>query len=647
VEPNVLTYPNPDVRVYLPPGNPANEWHPLPVDYSKLTRDGQRLARVGLCRRQATPKEVVQAWSFFRNYYLLNGGAFYKDFAQSPPVHYKMVYDSAAFARNLTGAPRGLGKSTIKVKEIPLLDLFTRPGWHDAVCLGTDKDVEDRFEDIMEQIDDNDLLINDFGKLRPPKGIGSWNKHNLKLANGSRLRGLSVDGKKRGQRPDRFLLDDPEDDRSSKLSADRIRREMERLVFKVILPMLEMGCGCDWTGTIINHFSFLYYALYGGDPRFEYWNKSVYGAGLIPDETGECHLIWSNRPGWDRAGLERTRREMGSANYLAEKENRPTTEEERIIRRHEDDYYTISGDWQQAPRASEAVISYVHYDPRTNERSVRSERLDKFLETLYVLLLVDYASTVGPLSDYSAVHALGIDRDNTMWSLDLWAGKAREAAIGNIAFDMGAKWGARILASESDTVINSARERVYMTPHGLGWHPGVVKVTYPRGADKPNRFAGLEWRFNNHRIKHPKDRLSNPAYKMLFEQQDDFTMDLALLQHDDCFDTETMVSYVLHGQGAPAIAPEAEKPYCPYRPSGLPATGGRNSSDIPMEEVDRMIDGYYAGGYNESESLEEEGVSLSDIPSVGVGPYPSDDGGMLGRLARRGQGASGVRQSTQ
>jgi len=607
-----MTTPAPtSIAQFLPPR--THEWSPLPKDYPELTSSGQREARLHVCHAQSTPAEVVQAWDFFRRYYLLGHGTFYKAYRESPPFHYKMVYDAARFSRNICGAPRGSAKSSIKGRELPLLYLCTRPRWYTTLCLATDPMVGERLEDIKEQLDDNDLLINDFGVLRTDRGKGSWSKHNLRLKNGARLLGISAGSKMRGGRPDLFILDDPEDEREGKVSAEKLRRDMERLIFKVILGMLERGCACDWTGTLIYHSSFLYYAAYGGDPRFDYWNKCIYGAGLSPDENGECRLLWPSR--WSRTYLERRRLEMGSANYSAEMENKPVTDEERIFRRDPDDTYEILGEWQSSPHASGAIIHSVHFDPRTGEREERREQLSKFLSHLFIVMTVDYASTVGPLSDYSAIHIIGFDRDNTLWSLDLWAGKVHDAALVDKIFELGTRWEPRIVGCEAPTIAYQVRERLHLTPVGMGWRPrSVIKVNYPRAAGKSERAAGEEWRFNSHRIKFPRDRQSNKAYNMLFTQIDNFTRDLALLDHDDCLDTITMTQYVVHSRGIHPQAPAAPTRPSPVRKSGVPALSGVNAAELSGEQIDRMLDAAHDVGYT---GEEEETCDVGNIPVYG------------------------------
>lgn len=185
--------------------------YPLPLDYGELSLDGQREARLAVLHRQDTPQHLCEAWDFFRKIYLAGvGRLFFKnDFVPSPDFHFQMVYDLGKFARNCIAAPRGSAKSTVIGLEIPMLLALTRPHYEMSLGLATDRLVEERFDKLIQQFVENELILQDFGEVKPPRGQKIWNHHQLSLTNGAIIKGLSVMGRKRGGRPRLFILDDP------------------------------------------------------------------------------------------------------------------------------------------------------------------------------------------------------------------------------------------------------------------------------------------------------------------------------------------------------------------------------------------------------------------------------------------------------
>jgi len=245
---------------------------PLPRDYGELSADAQKQARLAVLHNQSTPYDLVVAWDFFRRCYLAGAGKlFYKNsFEESPDFHYEMIYDLGQYGRNAEGAPRGSAKSTVVALEAPLLLALTRPHYEMTIGLATDRLVEERFDKLMQQFVENELILQDFGEMKPPRGWKIWNHHQLSLMNGAIIKGLSVMGKKRGGRPRIFFLDDPENDpdSDSQAAAQAVIEKFEMIMFRQIIPMLESGSSIFWTGTLINRRSFLYHAVSSDDPRF-------------------------------------------------------------------------------------------------------------------------------------------------------------------------------------------------------------------------------------------------------------------------------------------------------------------------------------------------------------------------------------------
>lgn len=188
-----------------------NIYYPLPPDYAELSLLAQKEARLTILHNQSTPEDLITAWRFFRRVYLGGAGKlFYKNgFVESPQFHADLVYDIGKYARNVVAAPRGSAKSTVIGLEIPMLLGITRPHYEISLGLATDRLVEERFDKMIQQFVENELILEDFGDIKPLRGQKIWNHHQLSLRNGAVIKGLSVMGRKRGGRPRLFLLDDP------------------------------------------------------------------------------------------------------------------------------------------------------------------------------------------------------------------------------------------------------------------------------------------------------------------------------------------------------------------------------------------------------------------------------------------------------
>lgn len=597
-----------------------NPYYPLPEDYDELTMDGQKQARLAVLTKQDTPDHLVQAWMFFRQNYLIPAGdAFYKGgYKESPPFHYQCIRDLGTYPRNALGAPRGSAKSVIVGTEVPLFFSLTRPNFETMLGLATDRLVEERFDKIAIQITENPFILNDFGLLRPKRGRAIWNRHHLHLKNGAVLKGISVMGKKRGGRPQLFILDDPENDpdSDSQQSAEVILQKFEKILFRQVIPMLEHGSSIFWIGTLINRRSFLYHATKGDDERFKFWNRRVLQA-IAYDSEGKAQELWPTQ--WPADVLESRKQEIGAAAFAAEYLNEPISETERIFtidpRRNE---YIVSGskEYLEKPFETLAEVSWCEPDEEKSvecNKTVVAEQkkpLKELVAPMFRIGVFDYASGFQVYSDYSCYSILGFDTNNTLWILDMWMGRAKEAQLLKIIYEMSLRWQVRVIGVEAASIQIAFADAVseFMTKQGEpnGWRPRVLPIKYPPNVSKSDRIGGLEWRFHPGRIKYPAHLRSEWPINQLYMQTEDFTQDLALLPHDDAIDTIAMSQYVIHSKGvrmqqrAPELNLERRirtgKPEVP----GIPMLSGTDTSKMTREEFSAILDKAYEMRYNNS-----------------------------------------------
>jgi hypothetical protein len=612
---------------------PNNPWYPLPADYPDLSEDGQREARIAAVCRQRTPLEFVAAWDTFRRLYFMTTpeGFFYHKLAPSPEFHYEMICDVGTYGRNVFAAPRGFAKSIVIGTELPVFLDLTRSRIRLVLCMATDKLIEGRFEKLAQQLTENKQILADFGDQRPVRGQGIWNKHHLTLRNGSTTQGFSVTGRKRGARPDLFILDDPEyDDSPNSETGGLISREkFENFLFQQVVPMLEKGSGVVWIGTVIGKQSFLSYALTGNDSRFDYWNKKHYRSGDPDSEDPQRRrLLWPTN--WDANTLRIRKQEIGPEAYAKEYMNEAGSGTERtlILDPRKNHYLVETPDeiYEQNPLQSISRITTNHMQPDKGWKWIPlSVEARQLFSRFFILITVDSAKTVSIHSDFSCVLVSAFDSDNCLWLLDMWLGRCSHEQLLNHIFRLGFKWQARVIGIESCSTQVAVLEscRTMLSERKIsGWDPHVVPVDYQQTNDrtkKAQRIATLEWRFSRGKIKLPAHLLGSWPWQELVAEINDFTYDLSMLAHDDALDTVAMNHYVVHGRGANEVPPPPRQSLSQkiaagdvYVTGSISRLSGMNASEFTPDLVEAIV----MRAYN----LGQKGL----VPPCARKPYDTD-----------------------
>ena len=515
----------------------GNPFYPLPSDYEVLSPPNQQAARRWACARRDSPDEFVESWSLFRElYFRPTDTHFYRGiFYESPQCHYEWIRDFIAYPRNLEAAPRGTSKSTVLGKELPMMIALTMPYTVTSLVMATDNLIEDRFGEIQKQFQENEYLLTDYGQQRPPKGSGTWNLHRLNLISGSLIQGVSVESRKRGMRPWALILDDPEFDPTHEFEETNLLKELETLLFRQLLPMLDPGSRMVWIGTMISRRAALWAACMGTDPRFRMWNRRVYGLTDRDLTTGRTEYLWKSK--WGPKQVAIRRRELGEAAYQAECENNPVSASDRILHIEEPyDTYTVSGgkiSWYiRGPNGVPELCEAVY---------------EEWLDKLARVFTVDPALSLKLTADQSSILCVGIDTDRIWWVLDLFLGRMTEGRLIDEVYRMGLEWQPTLVGVESIAFQDLIRGRMESDlddlTAGTSWQPRVWPITYPPRISKPARFERLGPRMSRHGIRFPLHLEHVYPMKQLFTQVRDFTPDLALLPHDDAIEGLSMISY--------------------------------------------------------------------------------------------------------
>lgn len=536
----------------------GNELYPLPPDYSQLTEEGQRQARVNVIRMQETPDDLVYAWHFLRETYLkpLPPGAWYtEDYHDSPPLHYQLVWDLGAYPRNVQSFWRGFGKSKV-LKEVYMCFLLGRAYFTILHIKSGDDFAEDDLRELMVQFEENEQLVRDFGQIKPTRGKGAWSATNkLELTNGSKIWGRSIMSRMLGFRPRFVGCDDAEFDQQMRVAPRLLTENMKKLWKGHIRPMMEKGTSVLFLGTLNTRKSFLYHmakASENDDPSVAFFNRVV-----VPIEVNGV-------PSWDRytmEDLELIKDEVGLPEYCRMYLNDPGTEDERMLNlHHKFGYYTVDGsEYLRNPLAASADMTSWQNMGEGKEPRRLVRPFGETASSMYRIMLADPIKKPSITSDWACLMVIGVERSadysDHWWVLDLRCGRVADPVFFRWIWEMGVLWRPKIVAIESigarhklaQQIGSDLAEKASIT----GWMPRVFPVRYVgdmsnEDKGKGKRISGLTWRFEHNRIKYPRHLMGKHPWTMLREQTDNFTEDLHLLTHDDVIDTLAMTQFVIN-----------------------------------------------------------------------------------------------------
>lgn len=621
---------------------------PLPPDYPELTKEGQRQARVNAVGLKGTPLLEAASWAFFRETYLVpQGPQWYRTgYSPSPSSHYRWIMDWYQHQMLIHAAPRGTCKTTINLEDI-LRNVVRANYWEAGLFLATQKFCSDRLGRLMDQVEHNGLIIDDFGKLKGGRGY-QWNRGSvMELKNGSRVSALPITGASLGTRPSGVIvLDDVEKSDDLVITPSDLRENFENFFFNAIYPMARspgFRIPLRIIGTLYNRRMFIWWLYSTKDERIAAFFKRVLMNVVSMD--------------WDVMGSEwqaEEKKRLGPSAYAAQCMNEPGSEAERMLNIHPElcTYWIEDSDGSEYhdPFRSEAVVvthqlagwnkSHENANPVPQPRRVIRKWRD-VVGKMRRFITVDSARTTKPDADYSVVHVMGFENSeahrDTLYSLDCWMGHKRPEEVVRIIYQMAIRWGVTLVGVEAYPVLSEFYERVrdnLPSLYGAGDSvPRILPIKFPPHVEKADKIMGLEWRFNQFRIKLPLDRMDSglpgdAAFRRLRYEVENATEDLALLDHDDVIDTLAMSQRIgkPHQALAADIAPETDPiklmrvgTYT-HEATGLPVFSSMNAKDIPPDVLRDMLDRRY------DQALEDLDIDAdaSDIEALGYMGLPPD-----------------------
>ena len=245
--------------------------------------------------------------------------------------HQHLMY-AACKDKSATAAPRGSLKSYIFSKYRPLHVLCdpdpTRFSGHvDYVMISEAVRLTcDHLDWIKWHLENNQILKDRYGNLADPSRM-TWNKDEIELVNGHKVKCFGYDSAYRGQHPTDAIVDDLESDKN--VRTEESLTTMKDWFFRVFMPSLLPETRVNVIGTIICKNSLLDDLIKAPTFAGKLWKAINATEPVAGEASGGETSIWPDR--WPLKWLQDRRKEYGHHRFEAEYQNNPTGPKERII----------------------------------------------------------------------------------------------------------------------------------------------------------------------------------------------------------------------------------------------------------------------------------------------------------------------------
>jgi phage terminase large subunit-like protein len=586
-----------------------NPLWPLPPDYDSLTVAGQWEARMSAMRlwyspgHESDPSILPGIIEFFDYYYLWPdphtefNPLFYDDEPfPSPACHRLILQNWSGSRRSITAAPRGIGKTRLFAKSI-MVPLLSYPGFSIGYAGASEEKANSMGDILRYQIYDNARIFDDFSQLpvfgnsiRPMRGERPTGNTHFFLRNGSEIQCVSATSRQRGIRPRIYALDDIEFDLRASSSHEQARKNIEQLLFKVVLPACTRpGVSVRWIGTMISKQHYIWHAmqtraaadgsLRSLDPRFDMWSRILIKPIHTDPTTGIQSSCWPEmwpltkadrlarsrlEPRLSQAfSLEEVRASIGEASWRSEYEQDPADSEEAFFplnpqsdrfsfwfSKTPDDAFLSGAFWN-----SSTLIHWVNPDG-----SQASTPLAEFLRTSRVACFLDTSFTSGPDSDYKVCAIVAQHTSGALFVLDLWAAQCHEPELTKQCLLMCDRWRPATInpevTSRQLSLYHSLEQavRARLDPSTFYDYVPAVRPLRVGTTGKASKIAALKPYFENCLFKLPLHLASAHPWRMLIDQILNFypvDESNTNLQKDDCIDTVALSLFIFRQRPAP------------------------------------------------------------------------------------------------
>lgn len=307
-------------------------------------------------------------------------------------------------------APRGNAKSTIISFALPLWCALYEHKHYIIVASDTADQANDFLTNIKNELEDNDLIVEDFGDQ-----VGLiWTNSNIILQSGVRIQAFGAGKKIRGRRyrqyrPDLIIGDDLENDEN--VASAEQRKKMEAWYFKALSKAGDERTDKIVIGTIMHYDSLLSKLLQ--NPTYK---AKKYQAVIEWSKSNK----WAE---WERiiTNLENPNRlQDAEAYFLANKEE--MTEGTRVLWPEKESYYDLMV--QRVADGPSAFSSEKQNEPLSDEdRRFLPEWIQYYEDEDIKGKKLYIAGTCDPSmgkagGDYSAIITGGMDSNSQVYILD-------------------------------------------------------------------------------------------------------------------------------------------------------------------------------------------------------------------------------------
>ena len=314
-------------------------------------------------------------------------------------------------------APRGHGKSQVISMGLPLWAICYGYRKNIVIVSDTGEQAEQFILDIKNNLEDNELLLRDFGNLVKRKKI--WRQREIVTDTDIHLVGKSAGQSLRGIkynsiRPDLVIIDDLENDENVETDGQRIK--LYNWFMKVLLKCGGTNPIFVYIGTILNYDALLYKVL--NSVQFSIWNRKAYRAVYK----------FSDSPLWDQwenimsdLTLGNEAKDVAYGFYKDHQEEMLSGIETLWPEKEENYYYNLMC---ERFADAESFNSELQNDPMTDDmRTFKVEWLDKCLytelpEITEVYYAVDVSMGKSKRADTSAIIGVGKGVDNYYYVLE-------------------------------------------------------------------------------------------------------------------------------------------------------------------------------------------------------------------------------------
>lgn len=249
-----------------------------------------------------------------------------------PADHAYILGEQSQYEGILDLEPRDHGKTTRNTQAMPLWLALNYPGSFIVICAASSKSAEDMMNAIKTSLEDDEVIIDDYGeqKVRGNK----WSARKIQLANGSAIAAVGAGQSLRGiknkyQRPTHIICDDLLDDADVE---SVIMRKKMYLWFKRVILSLGKGALTIIANTIMHPEDLPSTLLKEiAEGKLEDWLGLRFGA-ITPN--GDA--LWPER--WPLSVLEKKKKQLGDL-FDTEWMNQPVAESEKAFRDEDISYW--------------------------------------------------------------------------------------------------------------------------------------------------------------------------------------------------------------------------------------------------------------------------------------------------------------------